>query len=439
MGTPEGSGTVGIYAWCDDLASTPGGIESYVVNLAHQLAGRGIGVVVHCLGAGRAGWHVHDGEFQVGPHLREVGPALRTFVPAHGPGFAGAVAENVTVSRRFDERLVLAFGTRDGYVFDLAAAAARELSRPAVAFYYHSADERWFRGQFTSRGAGVAGLAGPDERAAFDAAAMAAIRALGAAFDAVVVPTEYVRGQLSTLLPPAQAARLVVAYHGCDPAVFAPRAEAWDGIGPWLHVSRCSVPNAVHKNFTWSCELVAAAVAAGPPLADVARLDLLGQGNAEPLVREYANQNGLGDRIAVSGVLTQRELAERYRRAAFLLVPSMMEAGCTVIVEAVLSGCVPVVLDAAGSGEVMRRLGLDALLVRGVPRRFGDVETVEPDRAQALAVLARCRRDPAGTADLLASAAGLARSHYTLEPTLAALDAGLRRLGVTLVGGPPAG
>jgi glycosyltransferase involved in cell wall biosynthesis len=242
---------------------------------------------------------------------------------------------------------------------------------------------------------------------------------------------------VSALLTPARAGKVLVAYHGCDPAVFHPRAEAWDGTGPWLHVSRCSVPNAVHKNFTWSCELVAAAVAAGPPLASPARLELLGQGNAAPLVGEYARQNGLGDRIVVSGTLTQPEVADRLRRAAFLLVPSMMEAGCTVIVEAVLSGCVPIVLDAAGSSEVMRRLGLDQLLVRGVPRRFGGastpVDTVEPDRGRALALLERCLRDPAGTAELMSAAAAAARTHYTLEPTLAALDTGLCRLGVNLV------
>jgi hypothetical protein len=115
----------------------------------------------------------------------------------------------------------------------------------------------------------------------------------------------------------------------------------------------------------------------------------------------------------------------------------------------VLSGCAPIVLDYAGSGEVMRRLGLSDLLVHGVSRRFehripgeppagyvetagsgetvGYVETVEPDSEAALGVLARCLREPAGTAQAPTAAAAIARAEFTIEATERALTAGLRR------------
>jgi glycosyltransferase involved in cell wall biosynthesis len=436
----DGASTIGIYGWCSDLESTPGGLESLVVQLAHYLSAHGVPVVVHCLGPGTGGWHVRDKEFRVGGHVGLDRANLHAFWPAHGPGVQGAVAENLAVSRRFDESVILAIGTRDSYVFDIATMVARDRDLPSVAIYSHAGDERWYRGQFTARGAGVAGLASPQERAEFEASGVETVRRLGADYPAVSVPTEYVRGQLSALLAPAEMAKVFVVFHGVDAERFPARSEPWDGTGPWLHVSRCAVPNATHKNFMWSCEFVRAAAAGESPLSRLARLELCGEGNAAPLLRLFAQQNELADRITIAGNLNQAALAQRYRRSAFLLVPSMMEAECKVIVEAVLSGCAPIVLDYAGSGEVMRRLGLSELLVRGVSRRFdyqspdesptGYVETVEPDLDAALGVLTRCLRDPAGTSRALAAAAEIARAEFTIEATVRALRAGLRRLGI---------
>lgn len=445
MAAIHGVSAIGIYAWCSDLESTPGGLESLVVHLAHHLSTHGVPVVVHCLGGGTGGWHVRDKEFRIGGHCAQERPNLYAFWPAHGPGVQGAVAENLAVSREFRESVVLAVGTRDSYVFDIAAMVARERDVPSVAIYCHSGDERRYRGQFTSRGAGVPGVASRDERAEFETRSVETVRRIGTDYGAVVVPTEYVRGQLSALLSPAEMAKVLVAFHGADQEVFPPRPDPWDGTGPWLHVSRCAVPNATHKNFMWSCEFVRAAAAGEPPLSRLARLELCGEGNAAPLLRQFARENGLADRITVVGSLNQTALAERYRRSSFLLVPSMMEAGCTAIVEAVLSGCAPIVLDYAGSGEVMRRLGLQDLLVRGVPRRFeysnpdgspaGYIETVEPDLESALGVLARCLRDPAGTSRALTAAAVIARAEFTIEATVRALAAGLGRMGIEFAQG----
>jgi hypothetical protein len=136
-------------------------------------------------------------------------------------------------------------------------------------------------------------------------------------------------------------------------------------------------------------------------------------------------------------------LAKTYRTASFLLMPSMMEAGATVLVEAVLSGCAPIALDYAGSGEVMRRLGLEDLLVRpvvhriegrrhdGAPTSWG-IETVQPDLDQAREVIGARIADPGGTIALLAEAARRARTELGFEPNLHRLRTGLRRLGVEL-------
>lgn len=397
---------------------------------------------MHCMGDATGGWHVHNKEFRLGGVVTEVADRLFTFRPIHGPGMAGAIAEHLMTSEMYNETLVLAVGTRDGYVFDVAAAVARERNLPAVASYNHAADERRFRAQFTMRGAGVPGLADADEAAAFDRDVVEAIQRMGASFDAVVVPTEYVRGQLSAVLSPADLAKVVVAYHGPSAEVFRPRQRAWTGEGPWLHVSRCAVPNALHKNFLWSCELVAAARSAGEPLAEAAELRLCGSGNAESLITEYAVRNGLTDRITVSGVLHQKDLAGLYRESSFLLVPSMMEAGSTTIVEAVLSGCVPVVVDFAGSGEVMRRLGLGDLIVPAESRRApvsgpdgqvcGHVEFVQPNTEAALAVMRRCLRDAESTNEVMEAAAAIARASFTIEPSVRLLDRALGRMSADM-------
>jgi glycosyltransferase involved in cell wall biosynthesis len=261
---------------------------------------------------------------------------------------------------------------------------------------------------------------------------VADIRRVGAEFEVVVVPTEYVRGQFAHLLPAADLAKVVVVYHGTDAVVFPSRETPWTPDGPWLHVSRCAVPNALHKNFFWSCELVVAAARADM----AAELHLCGGGNAAGLVTEYARQNGMADRITVVGELRQRELAARLRTAPFLLVPSMMEAASLVLVEAVLSGCVPVVLDYAGAAEVMRRLGLADLLVPARPRRVrvsgGDafVEFVEPDKAVALDVLRWCAEDPVRTGALLAGAARVARESFAVGPAVRDLNRALTRRGI---------
>ncbi|MGW4364105.1 glycosyltransferase [Nocardia takedensis] len=432
-----GIGAIGIYAWCTDLERTPGGLESYVAHLARFLAAAGRQVVVHCLAGQSGGWHVRDGEFRIGSTLTEVDHRLWAFTPLHGPGTAGAVAEHRAISARFNETLVFAIGTREGYIFDIAAAVARERDLPAVASYNHATDERRFRAQFTTRGAGVAALADAEEAAAFERDAEAVIRRIAVQFDAVVVPTEYVRGQFSALLSAADQARVVVAYHGTGAEMATPRPSPWTGEGPWLHVSRCAVPNALNKNFLWSCEFVVAALAAGSPVAERAHLRMCGGGNATSIVSDFAAQTGSADRITMVGEARRHELALLYRQSSFLLVPSMMEAGSMTLVEAVLSGCVPVVLDFAGSGEIMRELGLGALLVpargRSVPaldhsgQVCARIEFVQPDTEAALEVVRRCLHDPEGTNAAMVAAADIARAKFTTEPTARLLDQVLRR------------
>lgn len=414
---------VGIYAWTRELADSTGGIESYAGALAYELHRRGYRVVLHCLAAERAGWHVRDGEFRIGARVSEPLPGLVEFRPAHGPGLAGAVAENDTVAREFGETVALVMGTRDEYVFDIGRRVARGRGMTLVTYIHHAAEERWFRGQFATRLGPVLGPADADELRAFDAAAGDVHMRAAADADLVVVPTNYVRAQLGAALDPPEMTRTVVAFAGPDPEVFTPRSEPWTPDGPWVHAGRAGMPNAWYKNFLWSCELLREVMRSGDGFAKHARLVVCGAGNGGDLVREFARQNDLADRVDVPGALGQQAIAAQFREASYLLAPSPMEAGSKVIVEAVMSGCLPLVVDHAGSGEVMSGLDLDEFLLPGRTRRLrigsGDAELrlVEPDVGAAIDLLRRCADAPAHVQSKLSTAAHRARTRFSLAST----------------------
>lgn len=434
---PHGNGShrgvIGIYGYCSAADDTYGGVESQIRHLAGALTAGGWQVVVHCLSAPLAGWHVADGDYRVGPRTRRLTPGVVEFVPAHGPGLTGAVDENVSASAEHHEELILAFGTRDGWVFDLAFAAADQLGVPVVSFVYFTTEERWYRAQFTSRTRSVAGLADDTERSQLVESSLQVLRRVLDRSHLVIVPTDYVRGQLSGMVEPPDAAKIRVAYHGVAPDLFAPRPQPWEPGDTWLHVSRLSVPFAAHKNLAWSCELLRAARDLDPS----PQLRVCGSGNAADLLTDFQHQNGLDGRITVAGFLEQDGLAAQMRAATLLLVPSMMEAGCTVMVEAVMSGCPPVAVDYAGAGEVLRSLGLGDYLVTPTVRDFGNgVHTVVPDLTHARHIIEHAFAHPDQVNEQLAHAAEIAGHRFSLAATTAVLT---RHLAAHLPHPEPAG
>lgn len=425
----DSKAVIGIYGYTASVGDTFGGVEAHLLHLARHLVKHGCKVVVHCLSTPWSGWHVADGKFQVGPHEREVQPGLWEFTPAHGPGVRGAIEENRHVAARHAEQMAFVFGTRDGWVFDIGIAVADALTIPVVSFIYFTAEERWFRSQFTSRTRSIPGLADCEERSGLNADAVSVLERVLTSSEVVVVPTDYVKGQLSMLSCPTTAARTTTVYHGVDADLFSPRQTHWSAESGWLHISRLSVPFAAHKNFAWSCEFVRAAREERPNCS----LTFIGSGDAAALVSEFAHQNGHDDMIRSRGFLSQTAVAAALRDSSILLVPSMMEAGCTVIVEAVLSGCLPLVLDHAGSGEVMRALGLGAYLLPPKTRDFGaGVTSVVPDLEAAREVLAEAYASPDTVSARIDAASSIARQKFEIRQTTRDLMGRLRRMGLLL-------
>jgi glycosyltransferase involved in cell wall biosynthesis len=114
---------------------------------------------------------------------------------------------------------------------------------------------------------------------------------------------------------------------------------------------------------------------------------VVGDGPTMAGLRRLAGELGVADRVRWDGQLPQAELAERYRRAAVLVVPGREEGLGLVAVEGQLSGA-PVVAAASG--------GLLDVVVDGETGR-----TFPPGRPDALArTIEAVLADPAATAAL---------------------------------------
>ena len=128
-------------------------------------------------------------------------------------------------------------------------------------------------------------------------------------------------------------------------------------------------------------------------------LRVVGTGPEEAALRRLAGDLGVADRVRWDGQVPQAELADRYRRAAVLVVPGRDEGLGLVAAEGQLCGA-PVVAAASG--------GLLDVVADGQTGR-----TFPPGRPDALArTVEAVLADPDATARLAAAARGQAASRF---------------------------
>jgi glycosyltransferase involved in cell wall biosynthesis len=406
--------TIGVYAYCKNLSDTTGGVESQVVHISRALLRNGYRVIVHCLSSDIAGWSVQSAEFRVQNTVKKLDEDLIEVCPVPGPGIEGAVRANTEISHEFGESLILMFGTRDGYVFSLALQAAALLNIAAVAFVYFTAEERQYRSQFISHTRSIPGLAEQEAARTLLSDGEKVLRQVFEHSSLVFVPTHYVRGQLSNILPSEHLCKLTVAYHGVDENLFYPRELDWAFGSSWLHVSRVSIPFSSHKNYFWTLEFLKAALSHFPQ----AHVSIAGEGNAKPLMQQYAIANKLEKNVRLCGFLDQAQLRNTYENSNILLVPSMMEAGATTIVESILVGCLPVVLDYAGAPEVLSSLGLSDFLLPSLVRDRGfGIKSIEPDTAFALNLMKKIEEMSEDIPNMMHRARQRALEQYSINVT----------------------
>jgi glycosyltransferase involved in cell wall biosynthesis len=146
-------------------------------------------------------------------------------------------------------------------------------------------------------------------------------------------------------------------------------------------------------------EVALAALAGLRGPAAALALRVVGSGPEEAALRRLAGELGVAGRVRWDGQLPQAELADRYRRAALLLVPGRDEGLGLVAAEGQLSGA-PVVAAASG--------GLLDVVADGHTGR-----TFPPGRPDALArTIEAALADPAATARMAATARQAAAARF---------------------------
>jgi glycosyltransferase involved in cell wall biosynthesis len=83
------------------------------------------------------------------------------------------------------------------------------------------------------------------------------------------------------------------------------------------------------------------------------QLVLVGDGVERPALERLVREHRLGQVVTFTGWVPQSTVAEQLRSADVFLFPSIRELGGSVVVEAMASGCVPVVVDYGGPGGLI--------------------------------------------------------------------------------------
>jgi glycosyltransferase involved in cell wall biosynthesis len=123
-----------------------------------------------------------------------------------------------------------------------------------------------------------------------------------------------------------------------------------------------------------------------------ATLDVIGAGPDDSRLRELATELGVGDRVRWLGALPQPELADYYRSAAALVVPSVNEGLGLVAVEAQLCETPVIAFDSGGLSDVVQhdRTGLLVSdISAGALAASIDALLERPDRGASLGAAGR--------------------------------------------------
>lgn len=202
-------------------------------------------------------------------------------------------------------------------------------------------------------------------------------------------------GSLATAaeVPAADRGRVVwLPENGVDPARFA-RAARPPAAGP---LRLCFIGRLVpYKGADMLIEAAAPLLAAGR-----ATLDILGDGPMMPALAAQAAP--FGDAVRLHGWVPHDRVQDVAGRCAVFAFPSVREFGGGAVVEAMALGLVPVVVDYAGPGELVRPgLGLRVPLAD----RAGIV-------AGFRAALERLAADPAALAPMAEAARAHVQAHF---------------------------
>lgn len=329
-------GTIGIYAYITYDLKVIGGLEAQVFHLANELIKRNYNVVIHCLASPS-----DEAKDEV------VGYGLTT---CSSPYFT----ENFAFSKRFKEDIIFAFGIRNGKIFDMASQVAKNLDVKLVSFVYFTKEESIWRSKFNTNGIETTN----QYQEKFMDNYKNVCKTIVEESDLVIVPTEYVRGELVAHANYKDLYKIKVCYHGIhvDNDIL-PSRDKWKKLNPtFVHASRLKHPESIDKGIYWTDKFADS--------VSGSKVYVCGNGNYQ-----FRSEN-----VKNMGLLNQHELHKLMKeKCLYSLIPSQMEAGCTIALESIMCECIPIALNMAGLAEVMKMIGMEDYLVEPVKHHIGDI------------------------------------------------------------------
>jgi glycosyltransferase involved in cell wall biosynthesis len=341
------------------LGDAPG---SFVLRLAHAL--REENIDVHVVAPGAGGLSAVDSFDGVGVERFRYAPRRYETL-----AYSGTMAEDVRTSLSAKLALVGFLGSE----FRSAVGAARRFEPDLVHAHW------WFPGGLVGSWLNglrhvplVTTLHGTDVRLARGVSvARPLFRHVLARSAAVTTVSHWLASEARALVPHTEP---IVAPMPVADELFTPGGTRSEG--RLLFVGRLNRQKGIEH-------LLRALAAMRRP----AQLDVVGSGPDEAELRALAGELGVGDRIHWHGSLPQSALAEFYRRAAALVVPSREEGLGLVAVEALLCETPVVASDSGGVTDVVRHDRTGVLVPPGDPEAIAaavDNLLDRPDRGAAL-------------------------------------------------------
>jgi len=325
--------TIGIYAYISPKLEIIGGLEAQIYHLSKELSKRGFNVIIHSLN------YDNEDYFRSGVDNDNIG------IVSIKEGINN-LDKNYEVSKYHSEDIIFAFGIRDGKIYKAASYTAEKLGIPLVSFVYFTKEESDWRSKFKT----IDNIPDCDSGEEYQKEYMDNFRKICDEIinesNLVIVPTEYVRGQLVSCTDYKNYDKIKVCYHGIyESEHMQQNFNKWMmGEPSYVHASRLKHPQSIDKGIYWTDHF-----------ADTigGKVHVCGNGNYK-----FRSEN-----VIQHGLLQQDDLFDLLSRCNYSLIPSQMEAGCTIALESVMCNALPVALNMAGLAEVMKMVGLDDYLV----------------------------------------------------------------------------
>ena len=377
--------TIGIYAYISKDLKIIGGLEAQVYHLSNELSKRGYNIIIHSLN------YDNEDYFRSGVDNNISIVSIKNGI--------NDLEKNYEISNFHNEDIIFAFGIRDGKIYKAASYTTKKMGIPLVSFVYFTKEESNWRSKFKTIDNIPDCESGEEYQKEYMDNFKKICDEIISKSNLVIVPTEYVRGQLVSCTNYENYDKIKVCYHGiCNSISMKQDNLKWmDGEPVFVHASRLKHPQSIDKGIYWTDHF-----------ADFFDKTIWVFGNGD---YKFKSKN-----IINNGLTPQEDLFNfMSSKCNYSLIPSQMEAGCTIALESVMCNCLPIALNMAGLAEVMKMIGLEDYLVEPVKHKLSETLFVyEPNDSDVIKIIKinnhKIIKD-------LNSSQKIIRKKYTIEKT----------------------